>query len=95
MRQGHGQSLPVTRSAARPAEFGDAACCDTTRGNGSAIIGRGAYPFGAGVVEYRGMAIGLGPVAQRLEQATHNRLVAGSNPAGPSRKYRGWRFGKA
>ena len=24
----------------------------------------------------------LGPVAQWLEQATHNRLVAGSNPAG-------------
>ena len=23
-----------------------------------------------------------GPVAQRLEQTTHNRLVAGSNPAG-------------
>jgi hypothetical protein len=26
-----------------------------------------------------------GPVAQRLAQATHNRLVAGSNPAGPTR----------
>ena len=25
-----------------------------------------------------------GLVAQRLEQATHNRLVAGSNPAGPT-----------
>lgn len=25
-----------------------------------------------------------GPVAQRLEQATHNRLVAGSNPSRPS-----------
>jgi hypothetical protein len=25
-----------------------------------------------------------GPVAQGLEQATHNRLVAGSNPAGPT-----------
>ena len=25
-----------------------------------------------------------GPVAQRLAQATHNRLVAGSNPAGPT-----------
>ena len=24
-----------------------------------------------------------GPVAQRLEQATHNRLVGGSNPSGP------------
>ena len=26
----------------------------------------------------------LGPVAQRLEQGTHNPLVAGSNPAGPT-----------
>src|SRR5438876_12358614 len=26
-----------------------------------------------------------GPIAQRSEQATHNRLVAGSNPAGPTR----------
>lgn len=25
-----------------------------------------------------------GPVAQRLEQATHNRLVPGSNPGGPT-----------
>src|SRR5213592_2067394 len=25
-----------------------------------------------------------GPIAQRSEQATHNRLVAGSNPAGPT-----------
>jgi hypothetical protein len=27
---------------------------------------------------------GFGLVAQRLAQATHNRLVAGSNPAGPT-----------
>ena len=27
---------------------------------------------------------GFGPVAQWLAQATHNRLVAGSNPAGPT-----------
>ena len=26
-----------------------------------------------------------GPIAQRLEQGTHNPLVAGSNPAGPKR----------
>ena len=26
----------------------------------------------------------VGPIAQRSEQATHNRLVAGSNPAGPT-----------
>ena len=32
--------------------------------------------------EYR--RTGFGPVAQWLAQATHNRLVAGSNPAGPT-----------
>ena len=26
----------------------------------------------------------VGPVAQRLERAAHNRLVAGSIPAGPT-----------
>ena len=26
----------------------------------------------------------LGPVAQRLEQGTHNPLVVGSNPTGPT-----------
>ena len=26
----------------------------------------------------------VGPIAQRLEQATHNRLVPGSNPGGPT-----------
>ena len=26
----------------------------------------------------------LGPIAQWLEQATHNRLVGGSNPSGPT-----------
>ena len=25
-----------------------------------------------------------GPIAQGLEQATHNRLVGGSNPSGPT-----------
>ena len=28
--------------------------------------------------------VACGPVAQWLEQSTHNRLVAGSNPAGPT-----------
>jgi hypothetical protein len=26
----------------------------------------------------------FGPIAQWLEQATHNRLVGGSNPSGPT-----------
>ena len=26
----------------------------------------------------------FGPIAQRLEQTTHNRLVGGSNPSGPT-----------
>ena len=35
-----------------------------------------------------------GPVAQRLEQGTHNPLVAGSNPAGPTFKpYSTWLTG--
>src|SRR4051794_28105296 len=29
-----------------------------------------------------------GPVAQRLEQGTHNSLVGGSNPPGPFRRHR-------
>ena len=32
-----------------------------------------------------------GPLAQWLEQATHNRLVAGSSPAGATRYSNGWR----
>jgi hypothetical protein len=28
-----------------------------------------------------------GPVAQRLEQGTHNPLVPGSNPGGPSLRF--------
>ena len=32
----------------------------------------------------------LGPIAQGLEQATHNRLVGGSNPSGPPFKSRVW-----
>lgn len=32
-----------------------------------------------------------GPLAQWLEQATHNRLVAGSSPAGATRYSKGWR----
>ena len=34
--------------------------------------------------EKSGIWLLRGPVAQRLEQTTHNRLVAGSNPAGPT-----------
>ena len=30
------------------------------------------------------LSVPIGPVAQRLEQWTHNPLVAGSNPAGPT-----------
>lgn len=32
-----------------------------------------------------------GPLAQWLEQATHNRLVAGSSPAGATKYSKGWR----
>ena len=32
---------------------------------------------------------GTGPVAQRLEQGTHNPLVVGSNPTGPTFTIRG------
>src|ERR1035438_9474773 len=32
------------------------------------------------------MGFGQGPVAQRLEQGTHNPLVGGSNPSGPTIK---------
>src|ERR1035437_984910 len=31
-----------------------------------------------------------GPVAQRLEQQTHNLLVPGSNPGGPTRRHQSW-----
>ena len=34
-----------------------------------------------------------GPIAQRLEQVTHNRLVPGSNPGGAIDEIRG--FGRA
>ena len=37
-------------------------------------------------VARRGDAMASGPVAQRLEQATHNRLVVGSNPSRPSHR---------
>ena len=29
------------------------------------------------------LSLGKGPIAQRLEQGTHNPLVPGSNPGGP------------
>ena len=32
------------------------------------------------------LIIKKGPVAQRLEQGTHNPLVGGSNPSGPTKK---------
>ncbi len=35
-----------------------------------------------------------GPVAQWLEQSAHNRLVAGSIPAGPTKKLESWRTRK-
>ena len=38
------------------------------------------FPFGPEFIYVRL----CGPVAQRLEQATHNRLVPGSNPGGPT-----------
>ena len=50
-----------------------------------------AAPFEEGVVCARGFEpvevfadLAKGPVAQWLEQGTHNPLVAGSNPAGPT-----------
>ena len=36
-----------------------------------------------------------GPVAQRLEQGTHNPLVRGSNPCGPTRFLQTFRIGPA
>jgi hypothetical protein len=33
------------------------------------------------------ISAGSGPVAQRLEQWTHNPLVQGSNPCGPTKIY--------
>jgi hypothetical protein len=33
------------------------------------------------------ISVGSGPVAQRLEQWTHNPLVQGSNPCGPTKIY--------
>ena len=36
-----------------------------------------------------------GPVAQRLEQGTHNPLVPGSNPGGPSLRFGAQRKVKA
>ena len=35
------------------------------------------YSFSSHILQY-------GPVAQRLEQGTHNPLVVGSNPTGPT-----------
>ena len=41
---------------------------------------------GAGPEQPRGVIVveDLGPLAQRLEQRTHNPLVPGSNPGGPT-----------
>ena len=38
------------------------------------------------MLEVRALAR-VGPVAQRLEQGTHNPLVPGSNPGGPSLRF--------
>jgi hypothetical protein len=32
------------------------------------------------------LSLGKGPIAQRLEQGTHNPLVPGSNPGGPTER---------
>ena len=44
----------------------------------------GAIPFTAKKHQLRRFPCGLGPVAQWLEPAAHNGLVAGSSPAGPT-----------
>src|SRR5215207_9422642 len=44
----------------------------------------GAIPFTAKKNQLRRFPCGLGPVAQWLEPAAHNGLVAGSSPAGPT-----------
>ena len=42
-------------------------------------VGRGSNPLGPLYCQF------VGPIAQWLEQATHNRLVPGSNPGGPTK----------
>jgi hypothetical protein len=36
------------------------------------------------IIDYKIVSSHSGPVAQRLEQGTHNPLVGGSNPSGPT-----------
>ena len=46
-----------------------------------AVLFKGRVEFRCEGVEDR--KVGVGSIAQRLEQGTHNPLVPGSNPGGP------------
>ena len=48
------------------------------------LVGKVIGGMGEGKEENGKIDFVQGAVAQWLEQATHNRLVAGSNPAGPT-----------
>ena len=58
------------------------------------LVPLGAWNFvGAWILELGAFLIG--PVAQRLEQGTHNPLVPGSNPGGPSLRFAAQRKAEA